>query len=585
MKAFLTLKEYFLEAKWRLLAGFISLLVVDGLQLLIPRIIKWAVDDLTEGRVNAPGLFRYAVYIVIIAVSMNFVRFFWRYFIIGTSRKIEEKLRNRLFAHIQTLSFRFFNDTKTGDLMAHATNDMNAVRMATGIGLVAAADSIVLGGAALAFMFAINLRLTLMALSIAPFLIVTVLFFGKMVHKRFEKVQATFSLIMERARENFSGMRVVKSYVQEESEIEKFSAISADYVKDNMNLVKVWGLFFPTIMLFANLSSAIVLLFGGGKVILTEISMGDFVAFTSYLSILIWPMMAIGWVINMLQRGAASMGRINRILDTEPDIKDGPDLLDVKRAAGDVEFRDVSFSYNGAGPVLSGVSLTIRQGETLGVVGRTGTGKSTLVNLIARLYDTSRGQITIGGHNLKRYPLQVLRRSVGCVPQDTFLFSDTLRENISFGRIEASDEEVGLVVEAAQLSTDIEGFPQGLMTLVGERGVTLSGGQRQRVAIARALLMDPEILILDDAFSSVDTDTEDAILREFKKIREGRTNIVISHRISTVKLADKIVVLDDGSIVEEGTHEELVRAEGIYSSMYYMQQLEEEMDRFTLGRE
>jgi len=582
MKAFLTLKKYFLEAKWRLMAGFLSLLVVDALQLIIPRIIKWAVDDLTEGGVTRFGLLRYAVYIVVISVSMNFVRFFWRYFIIGTSRKIEEKLRNRLFSHIQTLSFRFFDNAKTGDLMAHATNDMNAVRMACGIGLVAATDSIVLGSAALAFMFAINVRLTLMALIIAPFLIITVLRFGKMVHRRFEKVQATFSLLMERARENFSGMRVVKSYVQEESEINKFSGVSSDYVKDNMNLVKVWGMFFPTIMFFAHLSSAIVLLFGGGKVILTQISMGDFVAFTSYLGILIWPMLAIGWVINMLQRGAASMGRINKILDTNPEIKDSKDLIEVDAVSGDIEFENVTFSYNGVGPVLTDISLKVRQGETLGVVGRTGTGKSTLIRLIPRLYDLKEGSVTIGGNDLKRYPLKTLRKSVGCVPQDTFLFSDTLRENIAFGRTDARVEDIDEVVRVAQLDKDLKHFPEGLDTLVGERGVTLSGGQRQRVAIARALLINPEILVLDDAFSSVDTDTEDAILHALTKRREGRTNIIISHRISTVKHADNIIVLDEGKIVEHGGHGELMERGGIYSDMYYMQQLEEEIERSTV---
>lgn len=585
MKAFLTLKEYFLEAKWRLLGGFLSLLVVDGLQLIVPRIIKWAVDDLTEGRIGTGGLLRYALYIVAISVSMNFIRFFWRYFIIGTSRKIEEKLRNRLFSHIQTLSFRFFDNTKTGDLMAHATNDMNAVRMASGIGLVAAADSVVLGSAALAFMFAINVKLTLMALSIAPFLVLTVLYFGKMVHRRFEKVQATFSLIMERARENFSGIRVVKSYVQEESEIGKFSEISSQYVQDNMNLVKVWGMFFPTIMFFANLSSAIILLFGGGKVILTQISMGDFVAFTSYLGILIWPMMAIGWVINMLQRGAASMGRINKILATRPDIEDGDDVLDVARVSGDVEFNDVSFSYNGSGPVLSNISLNVKQGQTLGIVGRTGSGKSTLVNLIGRLHEAKEGRITIGGHDLKEYPLKALRRSVGCVPQDTFLFSDTLRENIAFGRIDALNEEIEEVISVAHLDKDLKDFPDGLDTVVGERGVTLSGGQRQRVAIARALLVDPEILVLDDAFSSVDTDTEDAILESLKEKRRGRTNILISHRISTVRDSDRIIVLEGGGIAEEGTHGELVERGGVYSEMYYMQQLEEEIEKSGMGRE
>jgi ATP-binding cassette subfamily B multidrug efflux pump len=579
MKALLTLKGYFLEAKWSLAFGFLSLLIVDGLQLIVPRIIKWAVDDLTEGRITPHGLVRYAVYIVVISISMNFIRFFWRYFILGTSRRIEEKLRNRLFSHIQTLSFRFFDNTKTGDLMAHATNDVSAVRMACGMGIVAAGDSVILGGAALAFMFAINVRLTLMALSIAPFLVVTVLYFGKMVHRRFEKVQATFSLIMERARENFSGMRVVKSYVQEESEIDKFSEVSKQYVHDNMNLVKVWGMFFPTIMFFANLSSAIVLLFGGGKVILSQISMGDFVAFTSYLGILIWPMMAIGWVINMLQRGAASMGRINKILDTEPEIRDSGKVLDLDAARGDLEFDQVSFSYNGGEPVLSGISLRIPRGQTLGVVGRTGTGKSTLVNLIGRLYEIEQGRITVGGHDVKDYPLKTLRRSVGCVPQDTFLFSDTLRENIAFGKIDAGAQEMEEVISVAELKKDLEDFPKGLETLVGERGVTLSGGQRQRVAIARAMLLDPEILILDDAFSSVDTDTEDAILRSLKKRRAGRTNIIISHRISTVKHSDNIILLEDGRISEQGTHEELLELNGTYTQMHYMQQLEEEMER------
>ncbi len=579
MKAFLTLKGYFLEAKWSLVCGFLSLFVVDALQLIVPRIIKWAVDDLTEGRITPYALVRYAVYIVVISISMNFIRFFWRYFILGTSRRIEEKLRNRLFSHIQTLSFRFFDNTKTGDLMAHATNDMNAIRMACGIGIVAAADSVVLGSAALAFMFAINAKLTLMALSIAPFLVVTVLYFGKMVHRRFEKVQATFSLIMERARENFSGIRVVKSYVQEESEIDKFSEVSKQYVRDNMNLVKVWGMFFPTIMFFANLSSAIVLLFGGGKVILSQISMGDFVAFTSYLGILIWPMMAIGWVINMLQRGAASMGRINKILETEPEIKDGKEVMDLDAATGDLEFDQVTFSYNGGQPVLSRVSLKIPRGQTLGVVGRTGTGKSTLVNLIGRLYEIEQGRITIGGHDLKDYPLKALRRSVGCVPQDTFLFSDTLRENVAFGKTEAGDKEMEEVISIAELKKDLEDFPKGLETLVGERGVTLSGGQRQRVAIARAMLIDPEILILDDAFSSVDTDTEDAILRSLKKRRAGRTNIIISHRISTVKHSDNIILLEDGRIAEQGSHQELLELDGIYAQMHYMQQLEEEMEK------
>ncbi|MFQ6061490.1 MAG: ABC transporter ATP-binding protein, partial [Thermoplasmata archaeon] len=384
------------------------------------------------------------------------------------------------------------------------------------------------------------------------------------------------------ARENFSGMRVVKSYVQENSEIRKFSHVSTDYVRDNMNLVKVWGMFFPIIMFFANLSSAIVLLFGGGKVILSQISMGDFVAFTSYLGILIWPMLAIGWVINMLQRGAASMARINRILDTRPEIEDEENLIQVDAVSGDIEFKNVTFSYDSTGPVLTDISLKVKQGETLGVVGRTGTGKSTLISLIPRLYELKQGTMTIGGNDLKRYPLKALRKSVGCVPQDTFLFSDTMRENIAFGKIDARDEEIEEIVRVAQLDKDLKSFPEGLDTPVGERGVTLSGGQRQRVAIARALLIDPEILVLDDAFSSVDTDTEDAILHALRERREGRTNIIISHRISTVKHADNIIVLDEGRIAEQGSHDELVERGGIYSDMYYMQQLEQEIERSTM---
>jgi ATP-binding cassette subfamily B protein len=585
MKSFLTLREYFFEAKWRLFFGFLSLIVVDLLQLIVPRIIKWAVDDLTEGRITTMGLLRYALYIVAISVLMNFIRFFWRYFIIGTSRKIEEKLRNKLFTHVQTLSFKFFDNTKTGDLMAHATNDMNAVRMACGMGAVAATDSIVLGSAALAFMFVINAQLTLLALSMAPFLVVTVLYFGRMVHRRFERVQATFSLLMERARENFSGIRVVKAYVQEQSEVDKFAQVGSRYVKDNMDLVKVWGMFFPTTMLFANLSSAIVLLVGGGKVITTQISMGDFVAFTSYLGILIWPMMAIGWVINMLQRGAASMSRINTILATQPEIKDSDTVLPVERISGDIHFDDVTFSYNGTGPVLSNISLQVKAGKTLGIVGRTGSGKTTLVALLTRFYEAKQGRITIGGNDIKMYRLKTLRTSIGFVPQDSFLFSDTLKENIAFGRIEATEEEVMRVLKDAQLDKDLADFPNGLNTLVGERGITLSGGQRQRVAIARALLMNPEILVLDDAFSSVDTDTEDAILRNFKEKRKSRTNIIISHRISTVKDSDMIVVLDEGRIAEEGVHDDLVRQGGIYSDMYFMQQLEEETERQTARTE
>lgn len=580
MKNLLALKEYYLKNRWWLILGFLSLVLVDGLQLIIPRVIKWAVDDLTAGGIVRAHLLRYAGYIAVIALGIGLFRYFWRYCIIGTARRIEEDLRNRLFGHLQTLSCSFFNRTKTGDLMARATNDINAVRMAAGIGLVVLTDIIVLGTASIGFMLYISPRLTLFALLPAPVLILIVVKFGSLIHKRFEEVQATFADLTERARENISGIRVVKAYVQESNEIGKFGGVSQNYVNKNMNLVRIWGAFFPMIMFFAHLGIAIVLLLGGRLVILNSISMGDFVAFAGYLEILIWPILGTGWVINLLQRGAASMGRISRILQEKPDIADSPSVIQLASIEGRIDFRDLSFSYDkGLPPVLEHISLTIEPGETVALVGRTGAGKTTLVNLIPRVFDPREGELFIDGKEIHTIPLKTLRGSIGYVPQDTFLFSDTLNENIAFGRLDAEDEETAKVTELVHMHDEVSDFADDLETVIGERGVTLSGGQKQRVAIARALLLDPPVLILDDCFSSVDTDTEREILKDLEPVIQRKTTILISHRISTVKRADRIYVLDGGGIVEQGNHEELLHLKGIYSSIYRKQQLEERMEK------
>ncbi len=576
MKNLLALKEYFFEHKWKLAVGVFSLVIVDGLQLIVPRVIKWAIDDLTRGGISRSHLIRYSLYIMAIAIGIGIFRYFWRLFIMGTSRRVEETLRNQLFRHYQSLSFSFFNNHKTGDLMAHATNDIKAVQRAVGMGFVILTDVLVLGTAAIGFMLYISPRLTLFALMPAPLLIFFVLRFGRMLHRRFERVQASFSGLTERMRENLSGMRVVKAYAQEENERRRFSQASRGYVEKNMHLVKIWGAFFPLIMLFANLGVAIVLFLGGTQVILNSISMGDFVAFIYYLDILIWPLMGIGWVTNLLERGSASMGRINKILQTKPEIEVSAGDVKIK---GGIEFRDLTFSYDrGRVPVLQGINLSIQPGEFVAIVGRTGAGKSTLVNLIPHLFDPGEGKLFIDGGEIHSLPLGGLRSSIGYVPQDTFLFSDTIRENIAFGRLDTEEERIRQVAQIAGIHQEIMEFPQGYDSVIGERGVTLSGGQKQRLAIARALLIDPQILILDDALSSVDTDTEGEILRNLRKVIRGRTTIVISHRLSTVKDADRIFVLEGGKIVEQGTHQQLLASGGLYSRIHRKQQLEEEIE-------
>jgi ATP-binding cassette subfamily B protein len=580
MGNFRKLKIYFVRYRWHLIAGLATLLVVDGLQLIIPQVIRWAIDDLTRGGVVRADLIKYGLLITGIALLIGFFRYFWRLMILGTARGIEEALRNRLFSHLQTLSLSFFQETKTGDLMAHATNDIDAVRMAVGMGLVAITDAIVLGASSIVFMILIDPSLTLFAIIPMPLIALVTTRFSSLVHSRFEDVQASFSKVTERVRESLAGIRVVKAFAQEEREKGKLGQIGQEYVGKNLRLIKVWGMFFPLIMLLANLGTVIVLWLGGRETIGGTITAGDFVAFMTYLGILTWPMMALGWVVNLIQRGSASMGRINRILDTQAEIADLPWVEPLPKVEGKIEFQDLAFSYKvGLPPALRGITFEVNPGEFVAIVGRTGTGKTTLCNLIPRLFDPSSGHLFLDGRDIHSIPLKDLRGNIGYVPQDTFLFSSTIRENITFGNPKASEAEVAEAARIAQIEEDIRSFPMGIDTVIGEKGVTLSGGQKQRIAIARAILLNPQIVILDDVLSSVDAQTEEKIWQGLGEVLGGKTHIVVSHRLSSIKEADRIIVLDDGEIKEMGNHTSLLSLGGIYAQIYWRQQIEEELDR------
>ena len=612
LKSLRPLFPYLAKYKRGLLLGTLCVFANNGIWILFPQVLRRAIDDLNMG-VTHQKLVTYSLMIVGIAATKGVFQFLTRWIVIGISRDVEFDLRNDLFKHLESLPYSYYQKTRTGDIMARATNDLNAVRMLLGPAIMYSANTIVFTAGALVFMSQISTTLTLWAFLPLPIVSIVLQYFGRRIHERFERIQAMFSDISARAQENFSGARLIRAYVQEEAEIENFERDNREYIARSLKLVRLMGMLWPTLEMLLGIAIVIVLFVGGREVLLHRIRIGDFVAFNMYMVQLTWPIIALGWVINIFQRGTASMGRIHSILSEQAEITDTPTVstenveksgalvfssadrvgrIDVPTAIrGDIEFHNLSFGYgktlksaeagNGrphAHDVLKKINLRVPAGSSLAIVGPTGSGKSTLVSLIPRIYDAASGSVLIDGRPIREFPLALLRRNIGFVPQETFLFSDTIRENIAFGAENATDDEVRRAAQAASIAAEIEDFPDGYKTMVGERGLTLSGGQKQRTAIARALIRNPRILILDDALASVDTQTEDRILNHLREIMEGRTTIFISHRVSTVRNADRIAVLHDGEIVEYGTHDELIERDGYYTDLYNKQLLEEELE-------
>ena len=598
-KSLRPLLPYLKRYRWGYVAGTLCVFLTNGIWILFPLVLGKAADDLNSG-VTRHKLLLYAGILLAIATTKGIFQFLTRWIVIGVSRDIEFDLRNDLFQRLESLSYSYYQRHRTGDIMARATNDLNAVRMLLGPAIMYSANTIVYTAGALAFMISISPWLTLYTFLPLPAVSIVIQTFGRRIHERFERIQAMFSDISARAQENFSGARLIRAYVQEEAEIRAFETENQEYIRRSLKLVRLMGMLWPTLELMLGCAVVLVLWLGGREVIhglshvtlVTSLgtshpaitttlslsgsmSVGQFVSFSTYMMQLTWPIIALGWVINIFQRGTASLVRINEIMNEEPEIKDAPGAQD-REIEGEIEFRGLNFGYEGK-QVLHDLNLRVPAGSSLAIVGPTGSGKTTLVSLIPRIYDAEPGTVLIDGGPIREYSLASLRKSIGFVPQETFLFSERIRENIALGVDSATDEEIHNAADAANIATDIEGFPEGYDTMVGERGITLSGGQKQRTAIARALIRNPKILILDDALSSVDTHTEDKILNHLRDVMRGRTTIFISHRVSTVRNADRIAVLHSGRIVELGTHTELLALNGYYSDLYNKQLLEEEL--------
>lgn len=579
MKASSLIKPYLRENIKPILLGFMFLVLVDGLQLFIPRIIKRAIDDLAYYRADTKGLLMYAGLIVGAAVLIGVFRYAWRRCLIGTSRRIEEGLRNRLFGHIQSLSADYFSKTSTGSLMAHATNDIKNVRMATGMGMVALTDAVFLGSMTIFFMLWIDRTLALFALIPMPFIVVCARMFSRIMHTRYKDVQAGFADVTEEVRERLAGIRIVKAYTREQESYESVFKRSDSFVDKNIGLVRITGTFFPMMMLLTNASLIIVIYLGGRLTILGEISPGDFVAFISYLGLLTWPMMALGWMTNLVQRGRASLDRIGSVLSETPSVNDAGHINPDSPVQGDLAFTDVSFSFNESSEsVLNQVTLSVPSGTMLGIAGPPGAGKTTFLNLIPRLYDSQSGTIHLDNTDISEYSLRFLRDQFSFMPQEPFLFEGTIRENILIGKPETTEEALISAVKAASFYETVQSFKDGFETLVGEKGVILSGGQKQRVALARALLHDKPILLLDDPVSQVDTETESIIVDMLKQLKGKKTIIASSHRLSVFRHADSIAVFTDGHVSEFGNHEELLDLGGYYSRTFRLQETEETLN-------
>ncbi len=579
LKKFKSATCFLTRYRWRLVLGFSSLLLTNLAQALIPRLLGEAVDVLRIDQNNLSRVNTFCLLIFGCTLLRAGFQFSMRYFIIGVSRRVEYLVRNRLFQHLQTLSFSYFNQTKTGDLMARATADVEAVRMVIGPGLMYICNTMVVVPAALFMMFTMSVPLTLM--SMFPLVVLSVVMrkFSPKLHQLSKRVQDLLSDLSSRAQESISGVRVIKAFSQERREENSFEAVSKDYLNSNVALARTRGVTVTSIWVLADIGTLILLWVGGGKIINNTLTLGEFVAFNSYHLMLLWPMIALGWVIALYQRGVAAMERIDEVLSTEPEIQDKEGIKEIQSLRGEIEFRNLNFSYGvDHETALSDISFKATAGSTVAIVGPTGSGKSTIVNLVPHLFQVERGMLFIDGMDIHDVPLRLLRNSVGYVPQDAFLFSDTIANNIAYGIHNATDEIIVAAAGAAAVADQIREFPHGFAQRIGERGVNLSGGQKQRISIARAIIRKPTILILDDCLSAVDTETEAKLLEELRRIRKDRTTLVVAHRISTIQDADLILVLDDGKIVERGKHEELVKKGGLYANLFRMQRLQEDLE-------
>ncbi|MEW5733818.1 MAG: ABC transporter ATP-binding protein [Thermodesulfobacteriota bacterium] len=583
LKSFAPLANMFAQNRWPLAAGLACLLIVDGLQLVVPEVVKRAVDRLTSHTAEGRQLLSYGLVILALAVAMALFRYFWRYFLLGFSRKVERHLRARLYARLQTLDDAYFARHPTGDLMARMVNDLNAVRMATGIGLAALTDAVVMTTATMAFMAVIDWRLTVLTLLPAPFVVIFTRIYTRRMARGYQEVADRFGDLTERAREAFAGIRVVKAYCREPWTRERLDRESRAYIAENIRLSKSLGMFFPIMSAFSNLGLALVLWYGGSAVIFGRMTAGGFVAFTTYLNLLTWPMMAMGWVMNLVQRGSAAMRRINMVLDAEPEItspapeeKSDPSAPEPR---GRIEARDLSFTYPGKDePALSRIRFTIAEGLFVAVVGAVGSGKSTLLSSLPRVLDPAAGTLFVDGRDVRDIPLPLLRRTVALATQDAVIFSDSVAANVSFSR-GLSGDRISSALAAAALSREVAELPKGDLTLLGERGITLSGGQRQRLALARALALDPPVLLLDDCLSMVDVNTEKRIVDGLLSRRKGKTTVLVTHRAATIRRADLILVMDQGRLAQQGVHRELIGQEGPYKALYEKGLLAEILDQ------